>query len=185
MRFTFDDGPARYTEELLPILASAGVKATFFMVGEGVERRPELARRVWEAGHGIGNHSHTHAALPSLSQDGVRDELRRCEAALNLAGVPSPAVCRPPYGETDDQVRQIIEAEGMEQVLWDVDPRDWEAGVSAGDVLKRIAAQLPGAPPDPVLLLHDGRGDRSATVEAVRRMLAPARAAEFADEGHG
>lgn len=171
MIFTFDDGPSEHTEELLPILHAAGVTATFFMVGECVERRPDLAMRAFRAGHRIGNHSHTHPPLTSLDHEGVRDELRRCEAALKRAGVPSPTVCRPPYGATDERVRKLIELEGMEQLLWDVDPEDWRDGVSATEIGARIERQIQDAPPDPVVLLHDGRGDRSETVEAVRRLL--------------
>lgn len=172
MIFTFDDGPSEHTEELLPILHAAGVTATFFMVGECVERRPDLAMCAFRAGHRIGNHSHTHPPLTSLDHEGVRAELRRCEASLSAAGVPSPTVCRPPYGATDERVRKIIELEGMEQVLWHVDPEDWSPGVSAAEIVERIEAQLGSAPPDPIVLLHDGRGDRSQTVEAVRRLLA-------------
>ncbi|MDQ3728590.1 MAG: polysaccharide deacetylase family protein [Actinomycetota bacterium] len=171
MRLTFDDGPSVHTEELLPILRVAGVKATFFMVGENVERHPELAHRVYQDGHRIGNHSHTHPPLTSLEHEAIRDELRRCNEALGRAGVPSPTVCRPPYGDTADEVRRVIEMEGMKQVLWDVDPRDWEGDVSTEAILERIAKQLPEAPANPVVLLHDGRGVRSATVEAVRLLL--------------
>lgn len=171
MRLTFDDGPSENTQQLLPVLAQAGMTATFFMVGESVEERPDLVREVLQAGHAIGNHSYSHPRLTDLDDEGVRGELRRCTAALERAGAPRPELCRPPYGRTDDRVRRIIAAEGMEQVLWDVDVRDWEAKVTPEQIEQRISEQLAKAPSDPIVLLHDGRGDRTPTVAAVRSML--------------
>lgn len=173
MRLTFDDGPSEYTEQLLPVLADAGVRATFFMVGHQVDRRPELAAAVHGSGHRIGNHSYSHPRLTELAADAeVICELRKCNEALERAGVPAPTTCRPPYGATDARVEQLIQSEGMEQVLWDVAARDWDVGVTPAEIVERIKARQARAPADPVVLLHDGRGDRSATVEAVKRLLA-------------
>jgi peptidoglycan/xylan/chitin deacetylase (PgdA/CDA1 family) len=86
--------------------------------------------------------------------------------------VPAPAVCRPPYGATDARVKRLIESEGMEQVLWDVAARDWDEGITADEIVERIESRRARAPADPIVLLHDGRGDRTATVEAVKRLLA-------------
>lgn len=167
VELTFDDGPSEHTLPILELLEAAGVKATFFMVGQEVEKHPDVARRVLEAGHRVGNHSHSHPRLAELPDGAVRKELRRCADALAAAGIPKPRVCRPPYGSTDERVERLIRAEGMEQVLWDVDPEDWEA-TDAEQILARVREQ---AGRGPVLLLHDGRGDRSATVAAVRLLL--------------
>ena len=167
LQLTFDDGPSEHTLAVLDLLAEASVRATFFMVGTEVAERPEIAQRVHADGHTIGNHSHSHPRLADLDDDGVRGELRGCAEALAAAGIPKPTVCRPPYGSTDERVERLIQAEGMKQMLWDVDPEDWSSKDPA-EILRRIDEQ---AWRGPVLLLHDGRGERSATVAALAELL--------------
>lgn len=119
---TFDDGPGDHTARLLDTLKAAGVRATFFVLGEKVREYPDLVRRMALEGHEIANHSWSHARLTGLSQEGVRSQIRRTqEAVKEIAGV-EPALMRPPYGATDERVARAV---GLPQILWSVDTMDW------------------------------------------------------------
>ena len=168
MRLTFDDGPSLHTLDVLEILEAAEVRGTFFLVGKNVEAHPEIARAIAAAGHAIGNHSQTHGRLSQLPDDEIREELERCNAALEAAGLPHPTLFRPPYGATDDRVVAIAADLGMEQVLWDVDPEDWREAATPEGVARHVGEN---AGDDSRVLVHDGRGDRSTTVAALRLLL--------------
>ncbi len=169
MKLTFDDGPGTGTERVLEVLADAGVRATFFMIGEAVEERPETARRVADEGHVIGNHTHTHPKLTELSPERIAWEIEHCSDAIKDATGRRPTVFRPPFGDIDERIRGLVEGVGMDVILWDVDPQDWRLpGVDA------IASELRSAGDDEIVILHDGGGHtREQTVEALLQVLVP------------
>jgi peptidoglycan-N-acetylglucosamine deacetylase len=157
--FTFDDGPnPPYTTEILDILAKHKAHGTFFALGEAVNDHPDILKQIRAAGHAVGNHTHDHRSLPSLSTEDVRRE---------LTTGPQSKCFRPPYGAINDRVREVVTGLGAEVVMWDVDPRDWDKP-GADTIVDRVVADVyPGA----IILLHDGGGDRSQTVEALERLL--------------
>jgi peptidoglycan-N-acetylglucosamine deacetylase len=169
---TYDDGPNDvHTERLLEVLARHGARATFFMIGKYVQARPQIARRVAEAGHEIGNHTTTHPNLIFLGADGLRRELEDCERALSDAVGPHARLFRPPFGARRPATLRIARAMGLSPVMWSVKCWDWK------EPAERIEAHAvrqmhAGA----VVLLHDGGHlalgtDRSATVAATERIL--------------
>ena len=103
---SFDDGPRAGGEfdTLLALLASRHAHATFFVIGQELAAHPELARRLLDAGHEIGNHTWTHPHLDSISIDSVRIEIARTDSLLRALGVRGRILVRPPYGETDERV---------------------------------------------------------------------------------
>ena len=95
---TYDDGPnPAYTPKLLALLDRFGARATFFSIGTWAEREPGLLRELQAAGHAIGNHTHTHPTMPLLRRE-VKEELRRCRAAVEAAGLE---FARGPRGDAD------------------------------------------------------------------------------------
>ena len=106
---TFDDGPMYpNTERVLEILADFEVPATFFVVGQNVNANPELAARVVQEGHAIGNHSYTHPDLTTLNQQAASNQLGMTQRAIwNATGV-WPTIMRPPYGSSNASVDQLI-----------------------------------------------------------------------------
>jgi peptidoglycan/xylan/chitin deacetylase (PgdA/CDA1 family) len=166
MVLTFDDGPGAQTAEVLDLLRQHGHRATFFLVGRQVADGAELVRRMLAEGHTVGNHSWDHPRLPELDRPAIEDQLRRASEAIAAVTGQPPTVFRPPYGARDARVDRVAAELGMSTLLWDVDPADWSRpGVDA------IAAAIRGAGPDDVVVLHDGRGDRSQTVAALRLAL--------------
>ena len=156
---TFDDGPwPEYTRQMLEILAEKDVKATFFMVGQEVSRRPEIAREVRDAGHAIGNHSWDH---PSRPRD-PKMQVERTDSAIEKAVGFRPTIFRPPYGIMASMAR-ISEAEGDAVLLWSADSEDWRKP-GANTIAQRIIAQ---AHPGGISLMHDGGGTRAQSVAAL------------------
>jgi peptidoglycan-N-acetylglucosamine deacetylase len=161
---TFDDGPwPSQTEQVLDILAEADVKASFFMVGYLAERYPEMARRVAEEGHLIGNHTQSHTILTRQSGEVIRDQIVSGSSTLQKVTGVTPAWFRPPGGGMNAKVLQEAHRMEMDLVMWDVDPQDWRRpGVEP--MLQNMRANIgPGS----VVLLHDGGGDRTQTIEAL------------------
>lgn len=164
---TFDDAPdAEFTPQVLDALKKAGVKATFFVVGNRVEAHPDVMRRiVWE-GHAIGNHSYNHANLPKLSDKNFRDQVERTDHIIQRYTNEIPRIFRPPYGNiSEDQIKWLA-SQGKKVVNWNVDSLDWK-GLSAEQVRTNVLSNVqPGA----IILQHSGGGkneDLSGTVEAI------------------
>jgi peptidoglycan/xylan/chitin deacetylase (PgdA/CDA1 family) len=173
LALTYDDGPNDpHTLHLLDVLARHQVKATFFMIGKFIERRPDIARAVAAAGHVIGNHTMTHPNLIFRRQAGVRRELESCERALNEAGVAHAALFRPPHGARTPAVLRTVRSLGLEPVMWSVSGWDWNPHTPER-IAQIVHRQVRGGD---VVLLHDGGHerfgiDRSASVQATGLML--------------
>jgi peptidoglycan-N-acetylglucosamine deacetylase len=150
---TFDDGPsAAYTPAILDILASKNVKATFFLTGQMAAAYPDIARRVADEGHEVGNHTYSHVNMIFLKAEALADEIDRGHrAVLDATGV-KPVLFRPPRGLFNNTVRQALLARGYRIILWSVSAADWSA-LSAPLIAWRVRHFVrPGA----VILFHDG-----------------------------
>jgi peptidoglycan/xylan/chitin deacetylase (PgdA/CDA1 family) len=156
---TFDDGPdPHWTPEVLAVLQAHNAHGTFFMLAEHANEHPDLVDQVRSAGNTIGNHSVSHPQLPKLSPAQLHHQI--------ADGVRSKCF-RPPYGATNAAVRAEIRRNGMQQVLWDVDPQDWARPGTSTIVRRALAGAYPGA----IILMHDGGGNRAQTVAALDQVL--------------
>jgi len=164
---TFDDGPGRLTEPVLDVLGARGARATFNVLGERVEGRERLLRRILEEGHEIGSHAFHHEHLGGRPLEAWR-QLRRTGAALQEAVGIRPSVFRAPYGHVSRGVVAAAGVLGMTTVGWDVDPRDYEAP-PAKVIHQRVAAAIE---PGSIVLLHDDRRALEPTVTALEKILA-------------
>ena len=123
---TFDDGPwPGQTDRVLDILAAERVQATFFMLGSRVDLHPDLARRVVEEGHMVGNHSYTHVRTRVGHPMTARAEIDACRDAIERATGVRPGWYRPPGGLDTPSVYAASEQAGNYVLLWTVDPQDW------------------------------------------------------------
>jgi peptidoglycan/xylan/chitin deacetylase (PgdA/CDA1 family) len=171
---TFDDGPGPATPAVLDILHRNGVPATFFVIGQRVSAEPDMVREIAADGHALGNHSWSHpipSAKAGWKPSTLKREIDRTDQAIFAATGLKPCLFRPPGGIVKG-ARKVTRAAGLEMILWSTDPRDWAASPSKKSVLairKRVAAGLNEE--HPVILLHDGGGDRSATVAALQGII--------------
>lgn len=157
---TFDDGPdPRWTPQVLALLARYHATATFFEVGDQVRRHPQTAAAVRAAGQHVGNHTANHARLTDLDAAGIGREV--------LAGPARTTCLRPPYGLVDQRVRAAVAQLGLQIVLWNVETQDWAKPGTA--VVEQHLLQ--DVQPGRTVILHDGGGDRSQTVAALRLAL--------------
>lgn len=170
---TFDDGPAEDTAAMVDVLEQHGAKATFFVVGGMVQKHPQLLRAEAEAGHYIGNHTFTHPHLEAMPHAEFLRELNDTAAIVQKAAGDLLTLdgrmhlMRPPYGSIDENTAPWSRELGYDMVLWDIDPNDWDQPGT-----DKIASQvLAEAEPGAIVLLHDGGGDRSQTVAALRQIL--------------
>jgi cellulose synthase/poly-beta-1,6-N-acetylglucosamine synthase-like glycosyltransferase/peptidoglycan/xylan/chitin deacetylase (PgdA/CDA1 family)/spore germination protein YaaH len=179
---TFDDGPDPYwTPKILDVLDENDVPGTFFIIGANGDANPAILKRELAIGEELGNHTFTHpdiAAVPAAEVKWQLDAVQRLfESLLGVRTV----LFRPPYGEdaqpdTPSQVRPLMQtgAMGYYTVGMNVDPSDW-ARPGVGQIVERTVDQVESGRGH-VVLLHDGGGDRSQTVEALPEIIKRLRA---------
>ena len=171
---TFDTGVhAGRVPEVLDILKEHGAAATFGITGEWAVTNPDLLKRIVDEGHAMINHSWSHASFTGedtdtepLTADQMRDELRRTEEKiLEIAGVSTKPYFRPPYGDYDRSVNQVVRAAGYEyNVLWLVDSLGWEGRSTNSIVSVTLANAFNGA----IFLYHiDNTRDAAALEEII------------------
>jgi peptidoglycan-N-acetylglucosamine deacetylase len=150
---TFDDGPhVQGTPAVLEILAGAGVRATFFLVGEQVRRNPALAREIIAAGHSIGLHCDRHRNLLRLAPWQVREDIARALESIEDASGCSPVLYRPPYGVLNASALRVARGHDWRTLLWSQWGRDWEKRATPASIAARVTD---GVKEGSVLLLHD------------------------------
>jgi peptidoglycan/xylan/chitin deacetylase (PgdA/CDA1 family) len=169
---TFDDGgPAWRVNEILDVLRAAGVKSTFFLLGEWAAANPDTARRIAAEGHEIGNHSYSHPRFSGLDAGAMEEEILAARAALQEAtGNREVRLFRPPYGAYNGTLTAVLRGLGYSAlVMWDVDSRDW-SGLSAEAIAGRV---LDGAAAGSIILFHL---HGAHTAEALREIIPALRA---------
>ncbi len=164
---SFDDGPDKVnTPKVLNILREAGVHATFFLIGLHVERDPAEARQIVAEGHEVGPHGYRHRAMSRMTDAELHIDMASSVAALRtVAPEARIAWFRPPEGACDARVVAEAASFQMDTIRWDIDPKDWQEGRTAPEVVDAVLSHLhPGA----VVLLHSVH---SATAEALPTIL--------------
>lgn len=138
---TFDDGPIpEVTPKVLAILARYNVKATFFMVGENIDKHPEVFEQVAAAGHSIGNHTYNHLKGWKTDFDDYMSNVAQCNKAI-FTHHPSlyiPTLFRPPYGKATLRQRIALHEDGYKIIYWDILTRDYEATRTPEQMLAQI-----------------------------------------------
>jgi peptidoglycan-N-acetylglucosamine deacetylase len=173
---TIDDGPDPvYTPQILRLLHTYGVTATFSMIGVQVAAQPSLAREVADAGHTIVNHTWTHANLAMLAPAAVRDQMNRANDVIRNATGRHPGMFRAPYGAWSPVVLKQCAQMRLTPLAWSVDPRDWARPGVTNIVTNIMSNTRSGS----IILEHDGGGDRSETVAALKIVLPQLLAAGF------
>jgi len=167
---TFDDGPdPRWTPAVLDLLRRYRVRATFCLVGRHVTAYPDLVRRIATDGHLLCDHTWSHdGALDRRGRAAVRAELTRAYDAITTAAGVRPRYFRAPGGRWSPAVVSEARRLRLRPLGWSVDPKDWTKP-PAVEITRRV---LTGTSAGDIVLLHDGYGDRSRTVAALRTILA-------------
>ncbi|MBQ2895459.1 MAG: polysaccharide deacetylase family protein [Oscillospiraceae bacterium] len=139
------------TQQLIDILAEYDVKATFFVVGQWVDKYPESVKALHDAGHEVMNHSNTHPHMAKLSSADIVTELTACNDKVEAVTGVRPTLFRCPYGEYDDNVIGTVNGMGMTAVQWDVDSLDWK-DYDAATITQRVTSRVQ---PGSIVLFHN------------------------------
>ncbi len=171
---TFDDGPhPEGTPLVLEALARAGARATFFLVGEQVRRRPGLAAEIVAAGHAVALHGDRHRLQLRLGARELAEDLARGTAAIEDAVAAAPVLHRPPYGIYSANGLRAAREAGLRPLLWSRWGRDWRKFTTPERIARRATRDLSCGD---VILLHDAdfysaRNSHQRTAAAVPAII--------------
>lgn len=158
---TFDDGPGKYTEQLLDGLRERNIKASFFLMGRKVEKRQETVKTMYDDGHLVGVHTWSHIDFFKSSREQIHGELERTNDLIESITGERPKFFRPPYGHyLGSQLNRIDQI----AVLWSDSPRDW-VHIDEDYICNYLVKH---AKDGDIILLHD---TKDATVPAVLRAI--------------
>ncbi|MDQ0375507.1 glycoside hydrolase family 11 protein [Cellulomonas humilata] len=161
---TFDDGPnTGTTNQLISTLRNAGATATVFPTGSNAQSNASLMQAYKNAGLQIGNHSWDHPHLVNMSQSDIQSQLSRTQTAIQQTAGVTPTLFRPPYGETNQTLKNVESSLGLREIIWDVDSNDWNN--ASADAIRQAAARLTNGQ---IILMHDWP---AATQQALPNIL--------------
>lgn len=166
---TFDDGPThKGTEPTIETLKRHDVKATFFLTGNAIKARPEIALKLIEAGHEIGNHSLSHKRMVFMSYGAIEKELETTNSLIRELGFKGDIHFRPPYGKKLLMLPYYLKEQGITTFMWDVAPESYSTPIDTADdiVRKTLEAVKPGS----IILLHANYG-QGATHQALPEII--------------
>lgn len=155
---TFDDGPYdRVTNRIVKALAKHDSRATFFVVGNRVERYADTMKNAYKKGNQIATHTFDHGDLSKMKKKQIRRELKRAFRVMKKINGENPTMLRPPYGNVNDKMRQTIQ---IPMIYWSVDTEDW-ASRNKDKILSRCKSIKDGD----IVLMHDLYPSTAAAVE--------------------
>ncbi|MBT2579306.1 polysaccharide deacetylase [Bacillus sp. ISL-8] len=174
---TFDDGPGKYTAQLLDILKENDAKATFFLIGQNVKSYPDLVKREEVEGHYVGMHSMTHNNKKLYAQGGYVDEMKENQSLIASILGHAPKLTRPPYGSKPglhEELRNKVVENGLKVWDWTIDSLDWEySGMPINTATAKIVQNVLAGATDQkeVILMHDIHPQSVAAVPAIIKGL--------------
>jgi len=164
---TFDDGPDPvYTPQVLDVLKKYNVKATFFLVGERVEKNPSIVKRIYEEGHTIANHSWDHANLNTLNEYELEQDMADTDNSIKKIISKRPKLMRPPYGAANTSTLEQLNNMGYKVIHWSVDTLDWKAKTKE-EVLART---LPDIHEGAIILFHSAGGKGQSLMPTINAL---------------
>lgn len=166
---TFDDGPDHGLDDLLSSMEEAGARATFFAVGEQVERAPSRLKEIVSCGHEVAVHCYEHHSYPHLAPEQVVEDMRRAAGIIEAAAERPVRLFRPPYGRFSLASWREAGLQGWKRVFWTRDAKDWEAWPTPRQVLDNLGWPEAGD----ILLLHDSDRYAIPGIWKTNRMAVP------------
>ncbi len=153
------------TDTLIATLQKYNAPATFFVVGEWVDKYPDEVKKLSDAGNDVMNHSATHPYMTSLSVEGMKEQLKICNDKIAAVTGKTPTLFRCPYGDYDNKVVSTVESVGMKTIQWDVDSLDWKENATVDSIVTRVTSKVK---PGSIVLFHN---DADHTPEALPIIL--------------
>ena len=151
--------------QLLDLLEKENIKATFFLVGQWVERYPDSVRQIAAAGHEIGNHSYSHVDFVGEQENIILQQMDKTDALIRDLTGTSPGLARVPSGSYDSRVIRLLRRQGYEVIQWDVDSVDWQKP-PADEMTRKVVENVQNGS---IVLFHSGA---DTTMEALPDVIA-------------
>lgn len=158
---TFDDGPSKYTSELVDILSANGVRATFFLIGSNINKYSDSVVKSYQAGNEIGIHTYSHTSFTKMTIEQIQNELAKTRTLLDGIDVDYSNIVRPPYGNINENIQGSIDTSF---ILWSVDTRDWESR-NKDSIIAEVKKNISDGS---IILFHDVY---PTTIQAIKEML--------------
>ncbi|MCK4957022.1 MAG: polysaccharide deacetylase family protein [Candidatus Cloacimonetes bacterium] len=165
---TFDDGPDPvFSREILKLLKQYKVKATFFVCGKQSQKYPEVISQMVREGHEIGNHSVNHRQMIFKKPSTIYAEIMQTDEILKKLGVQDKLYFRPPFGRYLLITPLLLAKLKKKMIMWNIPSKDYKAK-SADEIIRRV---LKNAKKGGIIVMHDGRADRSKSVKALAQII--------------
>ncbi|MEK8199424.1 MULTISPECIES: polysaccharide deacetylase family protein [unclassified Lysinibacillus] len=170
---TFDDwAHEKRVKEVLDVLRKYNIKSTFFLIGSGVEKNPQLAKMIVEEGHEVASHSYYHLDVTKMTPEDLQADLVKAHQALTYALQEPPLLYfRPAQGIMDERTAKIITAAGIKTIaMYDIASFDWNLDYSAQDIYDRVISRVA---PGKVIVMHilDGTNTVEALPLIIEKLL--------------
>jgi len=161
---TFDDGPTKYTDDILEILDNYEAKATFFLIGSRLKRYASYAKQLVAKGHSVGNHSYDHTHINAMSKEDLIKSIAKSQLAFHEYVGVLPSFYRPPYGNVTEVQEKILSKHFSHLIRWGIDPRDWDRNKSDDAIIEHILAKVTAGS---IIVLHE----KKRTVRLLPQLL--------------
>lgn len=161
---TFDDGPSKYTDELVDLLNDYNVQATFFVLGYNCKNYPDALTKIIDSGHEIAIHGETHTSFTKLTLEQVNAEITNTTDYIESLGFTASPLVRPPYGSLNEELKQGID---YPFILWSIDTEDWKTKDKEqikAEIIDNIEAGS-------IILMHDTSAVHEVNMEVLREIL--------------
>lgn len=166
---TFDDGPTQQVEDILPILEKYDARATFFLIGNEIEKNPEAAQMIARAGHQIGNHTYSHNRMVLKSASFIEEEIEKTNTLIVNAGFIGEIDFRPPNGKKLLALPYYLDQQNIDTITWNLEPDTYYT--KSSDKINYVKKTVrPGS----IILLHpmyDNTGEGLKTLEGILKAL--------------
>ncbi|MGE7767544.1 polysaccharide deacetylase family protein [Peribacillus sp. NPDC096540] len=166
---TFDDGPSKNVNQILPLLDKYNVKATFFLIGNEIEGYPEEAKKIVEAGHQIGNHTYSHKRMIFKSSSYIKEEIEKTDKLIQNSGYKGEIDVRPPNGKKLVGLPYYLNKNDRDTITWNIEPDSYYT--SASDKVNYVKDHIK---PGSIILMHpmyDDTGKELQAIEGVIKLL--------------
>jgi len=166
---TFDDGPTKNVDDILALLDTYNAKATFFLIGNEIEKNPELAEKIAKNGHQLGNHTYSHERMIFKSQSFIEKEIEDTNKLIEQAGYTGEIDFRPPNGKKLFGLPYYLKQADMDTILWDIEPDTYYQ--AAEDKVNYVKESVK---PGSIILMHpmyDQTGEELKAIEGVLKTL--------------
>jgi chitin deacetylase len=169
---TFDDAPTEYIEEVLRILSEKDIKATFYTIGQSIEKYPDQTKEIIEQGHELGNHTYSHQWLVLKSPSFVENEIETTNQLIRKAGYLGEITFRPPYGKKLFILPWYLQQNNIRTIMWDIEADSYYPGNS--ELIRKYTVEK--TKPGSIILLHpfcEGkcRADREALQKIIDELI--------------